>query len=139
MPRNNHNAFALLGIIALAQTDVAAARTAFTTAIAHADALLARTPELYGALDARGMALCGLVLCDSWQEAGGGRQEAGGGQRSSVSERLQEAVAVFRKARAINRDAGIVARVVRKLDALARTHPEGAALLAEARQVLREA
>jgi len=153
VPENNHNAFALLGIIALAQTDVAAARTAFTTAIAHADALLAQTPELYGALDARGIALCGIALCDA-QEAVGGRQEAGGGQRSSVTGHpssvtghpssvaghpsLVSAVEAFRAARKINSDAGIVARVVRKLDALARTHPDGAALLAEARKVLQE-
>jgi tetratricopeptide (TPR) repeat protein len=142
VPENNHNAFALLGIIALAQTDVAAARTAFTTAIAQADALLARTPELYDALDARGIALCGIALCDA-QEAGGGRQEAVGGQRSSVTGHpasvtghpsLLGAVEAFRAARKINSDAGIVARVVRKLDALARTHPNGAALLAEARR-----
>ncbi len=140
VPENNHNAFALLGIITLAQTDVAAARTAFTTAIAHAEALLARTPEFYDALDAKGMALCGIALCDA-QEAVGGRQEAGGGQRSSVTGHpsLVSAVEAFRAARKINSDAGIVARVVRKLDALARTHPEGAALLAKARKVLQEA
>ena len=148
VPENNHNAFALLGIVALAQTDVAAARTAFTTAIAHADALLARTPELYGALDAKGIALCGLVLCDSGQWAVDSGQWAGSGQRSSVTGRpasvtghpsLLSAVEAFRAARKINSDAGIVARVVRLLDALARTHPEGAALLAEARKVLQEA
>jgi len=182
VPRNNHNAFVLLGIIALAQSSASrggvippytpphtwpytppltspramphatqgdmtsplqVARTAFTTAIAHADALLARTPELYDALDARGIALCGIALCDA-QEAGGGRQEAVGGQRSSVTGHpasvtghpsLLGAVEAFRAARKINSDAGVVARVVRKLDALARTHPEGAALLAEARRV----
>jgi hypothetical protein len=48
---------------------------------------------------------------------------------------LVSAVQAFRAARKINSDAGIVARVVRKLDTLARTHPDGAALLAEARRV----
>jgi tetratricopeptide (TPR) repeat protein len=186
VPENNHNAFVLLGIIALAQSSASrggvipphvppytlphippytppltspramphatqgdmtsplqVARTAFTTAIAHADTLLARTPELYDALDARGMALCGLVLCDSGQWAVDSGQWVGGGQRSSVIGRpssvaghpsLVSAVQAFRAARKINSDAGIVARVVRKLDALARTHPNGAALLAEARR-----
>jgi hypothetical protein len=118
VPENNHNAFALLGIIALAQTDVAAGRTAFTNAIAHADALLARTPELYDALDARGIALCGLVLV---------------GAHSGAPIQINDAVATFRRARTINRDAGVVARVIRQLDALARAHPNGPALLAEAR------
>jgi tetratricopeptide (TPR) repeat protein len=58
-PLNNHNVLALLGIIALRQNDRAAAQEAFTAAIAHADTLLAQTPQYYDALDAKGVALCG--------------------------------------------------------------------------------
>jgi hypothetical protein len=46
---------------------------------------------------------------------------------------MGDAVAAFRAARAINKDAGVVARVARLLDALALAHPNGAALLAQAR------
>ncbi|MBM3129758.1 MAG: tetratricopeptide repeat protein [Chloroflexi bacterium] len=125
VPQNNHNVAALLGIIALrhaAQSagaaDVVAARAAFTAAIAHADALLAQTPELYDALDAKGIALCGLALHNGLDRI----------------ERTNQAVETFRAARAINKDAGIVARVVRLLDALALVHPNGKEILAEARK-----
>jgi tetratricopeptide (TPR) repeat protein len=94
-PENNHYALALLGIIALRQGDGAAAQEAFAAAVAQADALLAHTPQYYAALDSRGLALC----------------EAGN--------LVSEAVAAFRAARAINRDAGIVKRVLRLFDALA--------------------
>ena len=66
VPENNHNVAALLGIIDLRQsadlTGLDTARQSFTTAIAQADALLALTPELYDALDAKGIALCGLAI-----------------------------------------------------------------------------
>ena len=62
VPQNNHNATALHGIIALRQGDASTARQAFTRAIAQADEILAKTPEYYDALDAKGLALCGLVL-----------------------------------------------------------------------------
>ena len=48
---------------------------------------------------------------------------------------LQDAVATFRAARAINKDAGYVARVVRLLDVLALALPDGAEMLAEARKI----
>jgi hypothetical protein len=47
---------------------------------------------------------------------------------------LQDAIAAFRAARAINKDAGIVARVVRLLGALALADPQGVEKLAEARK-----
>jgi len=96
---------------------------AFTAAIAHADALLAQTPELYGALDAKGIALCGLHLSSV----------STNDETAQRKRMMGDAVAAFRAARAINQDAGIVARVVRLLDALALAHPNGAALLAHAR------
>lgn len=116
VPANNHNAQALRGVIALRQHDRDAAQQAFSAAIAAADALLARTPELYNALDAKALALCGLALCDD------------------EPARVAEAVAAYRAARAINKDAGIVRREQRLLDVLAEADP--GKLLAPARQVL---
>jgi len=100
VPRNNHYVLALLGIIALRQGDGAAAQEAFAAAVAQADALLAHTPEYYAALDSKGLALCGLALCDA-------------------GNLVSEASAAFRAARATNRDVGIVSRVLRLFDALA--------------------
>ncbi len=48
--------------------------------------------------------------------------------------RTEQAVRTFRAARAINKDAGIVARVLRLMDALALADPRGTEILAEARQ-----
>jgi len=56
------------------------------------------------------------------------------GAHSGAPIQINDAVATFRRARTINRDAGVVARVVRQLDALAREHPNGPTLLAEARR-----
>ena len=99
------------------------AHESFTAAIAHADALLAQTPELFDALDAKGLALCGLELVGT---------HSGVGARHASP--LHDAIAAYRAARAVNRDAGVVARVVRLLDALALADPQGAEKLAEARR-----
>lgn len=82
------------------QGDRAAAQEAFETAVDHADAMLLNSSQSYSALDARGLAFCGLALC------------VGGHY-------LPVAVEAYRAARAINRDAGIVGRVLRLFDALA--------------------
>ena len=58
----NHNATALHGIIALRQGERETAQEAFTKSIAQADEILAKTPDYYSALDAKGLALCGLAL-----------------------------------------------------------------------------
>jgi tetratricopeptide (TPR) repeat protein len=63
VPQNNHNVTALYGIIALRQGDASAVCQAFRRAIAQADEILAKTPEYYDALDAKGLALSGLALC----------------------------------------------------------------------------
>jgi len=115
VPENNHHALALLGIIALRQGERTAAQEAFAAAVAQADALLAHTPQYYAALDSKGLALCGLALC----EARNPRNQVSG--RNLVS----EAVAAFRAARAINRDAGVVKRVLRLFDALAAADTAG--------------
>jgi hypothetical protein len=124
--QNNHNVHALRGVIALRQASqdlpgFGNLEGLFTAAIAHADALLAQTPELFDALDAKGLALCGLAVCDARNPI-------------SARNRVSEAIAAFRAARAINKDAGVVARVVRLVDALALAVPNGAEVLAEARR-----
>ncbi len=63
VPENNHNASALHGIIALRQGDEVTARGAFVRAIGQADEILSKTAEYYSALDAKGLAICGLI-CD---------------------------------------------------------------------------
>ncbi len=63
VPKNNHNASALHGIIALRQGEEVAARGAFVRAIGQADEILSKTAEYYEALDAKGLAICGLILC----------------------------------------------------------------------------
>lgn len=59
------------------------------------------------------MVLCGLVLC---------------GDR----ENLPAAIEAYQAARAINKDAGIVGRVLRLLDALALAAPDGVEALSTA-------
>ncbi len=93
LPENNHNVLALLGVVALRQNDAPAAREAFSAALAHADGLLAHTPELFDALDARALALAGL------------------GQ-------IEDARAAYQAARAINSEAGVVQRASRLLGQL---------------------
>jgi tetratricopeptide (TPR) repeat protein len=106
VPESNHYVQTLLGTVALRQRESDAAEQAFAAAVAHSDKLLARTAELYHALDAKGHALAGLALCGE-------------------GERVAEAVAAFRAARAITRAPGIVSRVLRLLDALAVVDAEG--------------
>lgn len=105
-PQFNHYALLLRGVIVLRQGDQATACEAFTAAVAQADALLAHSMQNYAALDSKGLALCGLTLCDK-------------------KDRLAAAREVFRAARAINKDTGVVKRVLRLLDALASADPAG--------------
>ena len=99
-PHNNHNVAALLGVIALRQNDRPAAQQAFQEAIAHVDKILVEKAQLYNAFDAKGLALAGLALC-------------------GAPERLPEAVEAYHVARAINKDAGYLKRVLLLLDAMA--------------------
>jgi len=106
-PQFSHYALALLGVVALRQEEREAAREAFAAAVAQADGLLVHTGQYYVALDSKGLALCGLALCEA--------------RRNPVSARNQvsEAVAAYRAARDVNRETGIVGRVLRLFDALA--------------------
>jgi len=114
VPQTNHYVLALLGVIALRQGDHPAAQEVFTAAVTQADTLLIHTTQNYRALDTKGIALCGLVLC------GEGKH-------------LAAAVEAFQAARAINRDPGIVQRLLRLLDALALA--DAAGILAQVRVV----
>ncbi|MFP4395611.1 MAG: tetratricopeptide repeat protein, partial [Anaerolineales bacterium] len=114
-PRHNAYAHALRGLIALRQGDEATARAAFTAAIAAAEALLDHTRKLYGALDDKGLALCGLALC--------GEPDA-----------VEGAVAAFRQAREITSAPGVVAGIQRLVEALAVVDEAG--VLASVRELM---
>ena len=73
-----------------------ASRWWFAEARAQADCPLAHTAQNYYALDVKGLALCGLVLC---------------GERKN----LPAAIEAYQAARAINKDAGVVGRFLRLL------------------------
>lgn len=105
-PGNNHRAACLLGLIALRQRDRGAAAAAFDAAVRHADVLLEHAPELFEVLDSKALASCGRALCG----------DAGA---------VDAAAAAFRAARAVTRNAGTVARVLRLFDALAVADPAG--------------
>lgn len=90
----------LLGVVSYRQGDGGVSKQAFTAAINQADALLALTPERYAALDAKAIALCGLVLCGE-------------------AKQVIAAEASFRAARAITSAAGVVHAVLQLFGALA--------------------
>ncbi len=98
-PLNNHYVSSLSGIIALQQGDRALARQAFSVALGQADTLLSGSAQHYAALDSKGLALCGLALTET-------------------PNRVSEAMATFRAARAIIKASGVMRRVLRLFDAL---------------------
>ncbi len=104
-PQKMPDVHALHGIIVLRQQDLDTAKQVFTNAIAKADALLSNTPKNYSALDAKGLALYGLALCEKDQNPAG---------------LVQEAKRAFQAARKITGAKGIVNRVKRLLDELKR-------------------
>lgn len=110
-PEHTYNVLLLLGL-ALLQEDRESARERFMAAIGEADALLEYTPELFKALDAKALALAGLAVLDG-------------------SQHVPEVITAFHAARAINRDAGIVQRVLRLLGLL--TAEDDAGLLGDVR------
>ena len=122
VPENNHNASVLHGIILLRQGNTSAARQAFTRAIAQADEILAKTLEYYDALDAKGLALCGLILCRGAVPAPNDTANTGQGNPAPT---VDEAIETFRAARKIAPHAGIVKRNLRLFDELAKCDTEG--------------
>lgn len=105
-PNNNHYVFALLGMISLRQGNAAAAREAFIEAVQQAEIMLAHSAQNYGALDSKGLALCGLAVCGSFGCAA-------------------EAVEAYKAARALNKGIGVVRRVLDLFDALAEVDKAG--------------
>src|SRR5215472_15084810 len=99
-PSQGANASTVLGVVAYSQGDLGAAMEALAAAIGQADKLLAMTPDLYGALDAKALAMCGLALCGD-------------------TEQISAARATFTAARKVTSAAGIVKRVLLLFDALA--------------------
>jgi tetratricopeptide (TPR) repeat protein len=107
---NNHLATSLQGIIALLQEERGTACHAFTRTITQTNAILAKTPEFYTALDAKGLALCGLLLIV---------------KSHLKDEYYQQAIETFQAARKIAPHAGIVKSNLRLFDELAKCDTEG--------------
>ena len=91
---------ALQGVIGVRRGDRTGARVFFADSIDRADQLLAQTPELYEMLQAKGLALCGLAICDGPQHVLAGTE-------------------AYRAARKITSAAGIVQDALMLFDALA--------------------
>ncbi|MDL1975802.1 MAG: tetratricopeptide repeat protein [Deltaproteobacteria bacterium] len=106
-PMNNHNVFALLGVIALRQGDSASAKDAFETAVEVSDSLLGHNKQNFDALDAIGLALCGLALCDE------------------DTNYIPDAISSYEAARSITRAPGVVGRVLQLFDELAKADTQG--------------
>jgi tetratricopeptide (TPR) repeat protein len=106
-PKNNHNVLALMGVIALRQGDSASAKDAFETAMKASGILLGHSDTNYGALDAKGLCLCGLALCDE------------------DTNYIPDAISSYEAARSITRAPGIVGRVLRLFDELAKADTQG--------------
>jgi tetratricopeptide (TPR) repeat protein len=100
VPLNNHRTSAVLGVATLCQGDRIAAQEAFTTALHQAEELLTRSPQYCDALDTKGLAFCGLALCENL-------------------EHIAAAKEAYKAARMINFDSGTVGRILQLFDALA--------------------
>src|SRR5262249_339072 len=107
LPLQNHIFRTLLGVVALRQGDRDMAQSALGRAIADAERTLKYNPHCFRALDCLGVALAALECCAGTHNIG-------------------PAVAAHRKARKINGDAGVLARVLRLYDVLAPADPRGA-------------
>lgn len=93
----------------------------------QADEILAKTPDYYSALDAKGLAICGLALC---RDDLHGHPEAGIG----ASPILTDAVETFKRARKIAPHAGVVKSVLRLFDELMKC--EGGEILKDVRKAV---
>ncbi len=140
VPKNNHNASALHGIIALRQGEEVAARGAFVRAIGQADEILSKTAEYYEALDAKGLAICGLILCWGAVPAPVSAPNAPAPNhtihptpdnapanlgRGDPAPTVEGAIETFRKARKIASHAGVVKSTLRLFDELAKCDTTG--------------
>ena len=101
------NVLTLAGLVRLRIGEIANVRETFTAAVNEAETLLGYCRENYRTLDARGLALCGLVLCEKNQQ------------------HIQRAVEAFQAARKINRDPGYLKDLLRRFDEMTKEDPEG--------------
>ena len=136
--QEDYGATALHGIIALRQGEKGTAQEAFTKSIAHADEILVKTPDFYSALDAKGLALCGLAICrgDLHGRHGNGANAGVGANRAGTSPAptVNDAIETFRAARKIAPHAGVVKSVLRLFDELVKCDEED--LLKVVREVI---
>ena len=93
-----------MGIICIRQNDIHQARTAFQETIVDADNLLAKTQKYHSALDAKGLALCGLALLTE--------------EPLQTSPLIEAAIQTFQEARKITKAAGIIKPTSRMLGQL---------------------
>lgn len=107
IPLWNQVSSLVLGVAALLQGDYYAAQKEFVTAIHYADELLAVNPQKFTALEKKGLALCGLALCENKREYTSAAKEA------------------YSAARIINSDPGIVADVLQLFDTLTKADKNG--------------
>ena len=132
-PNYNFNISVLQGIIALRGRDLEFAHEAVRKSIAQADEILAKTPEYYDALDAKGLALCGLALTQDLTGLTESRPDEKGSE-GDLSGLITQAIETFRMARKIAPHAGIVKATLRLFDELAKCDQEG--LLKRVREVI---
>lgn len=113
VPENNHRVLSVLGIACLLDSDPDAARQAFADTMEATDRILVRCADFLSALECKGMALCGLCLCDGAP--------------------LDPALEALQAARALNSDPIVIQRVHGMLQAMAPADPDDR--LAPARDV----
>jgi tetratricopeptide (TPR) repeat protein len=102
----SHAHFVLQGVIALRQHDGMGAMESFGRASGQAANLLEEDADAFAAWDSKGLALVGVAAC-------------------GYQERLDDAKAAFRAARAITSEPGVVRRIGRLLDELVPADPHG--------------
>ena len=104
---NAPDIFSLAGLISLHFGEQTEARQAFLEANRRAETLLDFNSQNHTALDARALALSGLVLCEGAAHLSGAAADS------------------YKAAREVNRDRGVVQRALRLFEALSEHDPTG--------------
>jgi tetratricopeptide (TPR) repeat protein len=100
---------ALNGIVLLRQKKLKEAAKQFTATIVQADSLLQQTAQFYSALEAKGVAACGLAMCEKTEE----------------TQYISLAIKCYREARKIVTAPGIVKRALFFFDECAKADDRG--------------
>ena len=112
-------------------------------AVGEADEILAKTPDYYSALDAKGLALCGLAICggkgDPSMPAGTNASKTIQPDKATVGDgwvapSINDAIETFQTARKIAPHAGVVKSVLRLFGELVKCDEEG--VLKDVREVI---